>query len=78
MRRSSQQTGIARAVLEAGSQDKLARGLGVTQQAISIWLDQGWVPLRRAEQIEQKFSIPRAELVNPKILEILAPPSQMI
>lgn len=77
MKGSSPQTGIARAVCKAGSQDKLARGLGVSQQAVSLWVDQGWVPLRRAEQIEHKFSIPRAELVNPKILELLAPSSHM-
>ena len=72
------QTGIARAVCKAGSQDKLARGLGVSQQAVSLWVDQGWVPLRRAEQIENKFSIPRTELVNPKILELLTPTTHTV
>lgn len=64
-------TGIALAVKQAGTQVKLAEQLGVSQQAVSLWLDKGWVPLRRAEQIEKNFSIPRVRLVDPKIIELV-------
>jgi DNA-binding transcriptional regulator YdaS (Cro superfamily) len=71
MQERQSSTGIALAVKQAGSQRKLAKTLGVSQQAVSLWVDQGWVPLRRVEQIEQKFSIPRVRLVNPRIIDLV-------
>ncbi|WP_198116905.1 Cro/CI family transcriptional regulator [Massilia rhizosphaerae] len=69
-------SGIALAVKKAGTQEKLAKNLGVSQQAISQWIEQGWVPLRRAAQIEQCFSIPRTRLVDPRIVELVIAPTQ--
>ena len=68
-------TGIGRAVRLAGSQALLADTLGVSQQAVSAWLKQGWVPHLRAVEIETKFGVPRVFLVNPQIVELLEPPS---
>lgn len=65
-------TGIAMAVKQAGTQGKLAQKLGVSQQAVSQWIDQGWVPLRRAEQIEKCFAITRVQLVDPRLIELVA------
>ena len=64
-------TGIQRAVTLAGSQFQLAEVIGVTQQAISLWLARGWVPAERAREIEMVFGVPRLELINPKILDML-------
>lgn len=64
-------TGIAAAVERAGTQAKLAQQLGVSQQAVSQWIDQGWAPLRRAGQIEERYKVSRARLVNPKILALV-------
>lgn len=64
-------SGIDLAVSAAGSQQELAVELGVTQQAVSQWARQGWVPLRRAGEIEQKFDIPRHRLVNPVLISML-------
>jgi ribosome-binding protein aMBF1 (putative translation factor) len=66
----SKQLGIEEAIKAAGSQSKLGASLEVTQQAINRWARQGWVPLLRAEQIEKRFGVPRARLVNPKILAV--------
>lgn len=63
--------GILRAVKEAGSQTQLARALGVTQQAISIWLHQGYAPPDRAREIEMLYGVPRASLVSPKLLSMI-------
>lgn len=69
-------TGIAVAVERAGTQAKLAQQLGVSQQAVSQWIEQGWVPLRRAEQIEGLFTIPRSRLLDPEIVKLVtAPPA---
>lgn len=64
-------TGIADAIVAAGNQAELAAALGVTQQVVSRWLRRGWVPLRRANQIEQQFSIPRGRLANPRLMALL-------
>ena len=37
-------TGIERAITMAGGQALLAERMGRTQQAVSLWLDQGYVP----------------------------------
>lgn len=64
-------SGIAAAIAAAGTQIGLGRELGVSQQAVSQWIDQGWVPLVRAGQIEARYGIARTRLVNPKILALV-------
>jgi hypothetical protein len=72
---NSQQTcvtsGVSDAIVAAGSQEILANALGVTQQAVSGWLSQGWVPKGRAIEIEANYGVPRARLVDPKILDLV-------
>lgn len=68
---TSNLTGIADAVRRAGSQAILARHLGVTQQAVSMWLARGHVPLRRAVEIESQYGVPRARLINPRIADLV-------
>jgi len=64
-------SGIADAVMIAGGQSKLAQTLGVSQQAVSKWVRRGWVPLRRAGEIEQRFKVNRARLANPNLLILI-------
>lgn len=65
-------TGIERAVAAAGTQMKLAADLGVKQQAVSLWLKQGFVPPGRATEIEMQFGIPRIDLLSPKLRAMVA------
>lgn len=65
-------TGIADAIGAALTQEALAGALGVTQQAVSAWLKQGWVPVDRAREIEMHYGIPRARLVDPKIMDAVS------
>lgn len=67
------QSGISDAVEAVGTQAKLAAELGVTQQAVSNWVTQGWVPKDRAVEIECLTGVPRARLVDPKILDLVDP-----
>lgn len=69
-------TGIAAAVAAAGTQIGLGQQLGVSQQAVNKWQQQGWVPLKRAGQIEARYGIARTRLVNPKILALLGTPTK--
>lgn len=66
-------TGIQAAVRAAGGQGKMATALGVSQQAVSLWLRRGYVPPRHIVQIETLYGVPRARLINPKIADLLAP-----
>jgi hypothetical protein len=66
------QRGIDTAVASAGSQGKLAAQLGVTQQAVAKWVERGYAPLRRAQEIEAVFGVPRARLANPRMLDLLS------
>lgn len=68
---STKQTGVVDAISAAGSQQKLAEALGVTQQAVSIWVRRGWVPLRRAQEIEAQFGVQRSRLINPRIADLV-------
>ena len=58
---------IALAIKAAGSQQNLARVLGVTQQAVSGWLNGArWMPVCHAQVVESRYGVPAASLVNPK------------
>lgn len=67
-RASRPKKGIERAVESAGSQAALAGELGVTQQAVGVWVRQGFAPLDRACEIENLHGVSRQELVDPKLL----------
>lgn len=66
------QKGIDTAVELAGSQGKLAQQLGVSQQAVGKWVERGFTPLRRAQEIEAVYGVPRVALANPRTLELLS------
>lgn len=66
-----QMTGIAEAVLMAGSQSKLATVLGVSQQLVSKWVRQGWVPMGRILEIEAQYGISRHRLANPRLTDLV-------
>ena len=58
---------IALAIKVAGSQQALASILGVTQQAVSGWLNGArWMPVRHAQTIHERLGVPAANLVNPE------------
>lgn len=64
-------SGIDDAISLAGSQRKLARLVGCTQQAVHAWMLRGFVPIGRAIEIEQCTGVPRQRLINPKWVEVL-------
>lgn len=65
-------TGTKKAIELAGGATALAAKLGVTHQAVYVWLRRGWVPAQRALEIEGLFDIPRTELFKPELSALLA------
>ena len=63
--------GIALAAFKAGNHRMLADKLGVTRQAVSLWIKQGWAPYHRSVEIEAVTGVPRRDLVNPRIRELV-------
>jgi DNA-binding transcriptional regulator YdaS (Cro superfamily) len=65
-------TGIKKAIEMAGGANPLAAKLGVSHQAVYVWLRNGWVPAQRALEIEKLFDIPRADLFKPELVALFA------
>jgi DNA-binding transcriptional regulator YdaS (Cro superfamily) len=68
-------TGIEQAIYAAGSQTKLAKLLGCSQQNVGFWLRQGYCPPERVVEVEQLTGVDRSLLVNPKLVDLLTPTS---
>ena len=65
-------TGIQEAVDKLGSQEALAGLLGVTKQAVQKFVKKGYVPLRRAVEIEAQTGVDRKRLVDPRVVDLLS------
>jgi DNA-binding transcriptional regulator YdaS (Cro superfamily) len=58
------------AVEAAGSQVKLAQSLKVSPVAVHGWVKRGWVPWRRATEIESIFGVPCSKTMDPKLVSM--------
>lgn len=66
-----QESGIRRAIKAVGTQMEMAARLGVKQQAVSVWVVQGFVPMSRARDVARMTGVPVADLVSPKVLAVM-------
>jgi hypothetical protein len=64
-------TGIEKAIKKAGGVTKMARDLDISRNAIYLWLATGFVTPQRAIQLEHRYSVPRAELIDPNFRILL-------
>ena len=62
---------INEAIRRAGSQGKLAKRVGVSQQAVNVWVKNGFMPPERASQVESQFGIPAVSLIDPQLANII-------
>jgi DNA-binding transcriptional regulator YdaS (Cro superfamily) len=69
---------LKRAAAIVGSQSALARAIGVSPQAISMWLNKGEVPAEYAPSIEDATrGVVRCEELNSRVRwSVLRPPVQ--
>ncbi|KAK1548198.1 hypothetical protein Q3G72_009371 [Acer saccharum] len=58
---------LQRAITAAGGREAMAAELGVTNQAVQLWVRQGFVPVRRAQQIEALYGVPRTAIMSPRL-----------
>ena len=70
-------TGIESAIQKAGSRRAFAESLNppVSLQAVFQWLHRGWVPPRRALEIERLYGVDRALLVKPDLVDLVGAPA---
>jgi len=71
-RRDNCRDALRQVVELAGSQQAVAHQLGVTQQAINKWMVRGWVPLKRALELETAYGVPRATLADPRVVDFMS------
>jgi len=64
-------TGIQEACDAVGDQPALADALGVSQQAVSKWVLQGFAPRERVARIAELTGVERRRLIDPKVIEAL-------
>jgi DNA-binding transcriptional regulator YdaS (Cro superfamily) len=70
-RSKKQMCGVARAIAMAGSQEALAERLGVSKQAVQKWAARGYVPPGRVVEIEAQYGIPRRDLLDPRLADLV-------
>ena len=61
--------GIQSAIDKAGGQRALATLLDVSPQIVGRWRARGFVPWRRACEIEKHLGVPRKDLLHPELLK---------
>ena len=65
-------SGIQQACDKLGGQVALSEGLGVTQQAVSRWVRQGFAPRWRVSQINELTGIAARDLCDPALVDLIS------
>jgi DNA-binding transcriptional regulator YdaS (Cro superfamily) len=63
VKQEKQVCAIDQVIAQAGNQRALARVIGVSQQVVSQWQRQGWVPPRRAAEIARQYGVNAFDLL---------------
>lgn len=63
--------GVKAVIKEFGTQEKLAVHLGTTQQHISAWVRQGYIPNGQAKTVALVSRVPLVEYVAPDVAELI-------
>lgn len=64
-------TEVDLAIDKAGGVPELAQALGVSRQFIGRCRDRGWLPIERAQQIEDLYGISREKLIKPELRQFI-------
>lgn len=66
---------IREAIDKAGGIVAFRKALGVTHQGVYYWIKVGRVPIEKALEIEDKFGIPRIDLIDARFAAALQAPA---
>lgn len=55
----------------SGGTSNIAAALGVSRQFVRVCINRGWFPAVRAKILEKRYGVPRQQLMNPELLELL-------
>lgn len=58
---------VSRAVTAHGGPVAVGKLLGVTYQAVTQWIAQGYVPNKRVAEFSIQFGVPRNDILSPKV-----------
>lgn len=58
---------LYRAVHANGGPVAVSKVLGVTHQAVTHWIAQGYVPTKRVAEFSIQFGVPREQILSPKV-----------
>lgn len=67
----SDKSGIQQACDKLGGQISLAEALGVSQQAVSRWVRQGFAPTERVPRIAELADLPKRDLCDPSLVDLI-------
>lgn len=56
---------------DRGPQAEIAEVLGVTEPFVSKCVKRGWFPMDRARTLSDKYGVPFADLINPRLRDFL-------
>jgi DNA-binding transcriptional regulator YdaS (Cro superfamily) len=66
-----EKSGVEQACDTVGGQKFLAEAVGVTPQAVSLWVAQGYVPWERVYKVAELTKVARKELCDPRLVDLL-------
>lgn len=58
---------LYKAVHANGGPVAVSKVLGVTHQAVTHWIAQGYVPTKRVAEFSIQFGVPREQILSPKV-----------
>ncbi|CAB4198795.1 Putative bacterial antitoxin YdaS [uncultured Caudovirales phage] len=64
-------SGIEQACEKVGGQNLLAETLGVTPQAVSLWVKQGYAPIDRVWRIAELTGVKRKDICDPFLVDLV-------
>lgn len=73
----TEMSGVQKVIDMAGGVKPLANYLGITTQAIYLWLRDGFVSAPRALELEELYGVPREDLLKPELAALVRAPSKV-
>jgi len=67
----NKQDGIRDAIRSMGGQRAVAEYFNLSQQAVSLWAQQGYAPVQKAKALAEATGLPVRDLVSPHLRDLV-------